>query len=115
MSGSGLVYSTDKGRMCPQCRNAKSACTCAKKSVMPKSDGVVRVSLDTKGRKGKGMTIVSGLPVSASEALMLAKELKQKCGSGGTFKDGCVEIQGDKREMVTAELAKRGFTVKKIG
>ncbi len=115
MADSDLVYSTETGRVCPKCGKAKNKCVCHNKKAMPKSDGAVRVSLDTKGRKGKGMTIVAGLPVSASEALLLAKELKQKCGAGGTFKDGLVEIQGDKRDTVMAELEKRGFTVKRVG
>jgi translation initiation factor 1 len=112
MSNSELVYSTDKGRVCPKCNNAKDACVCRTQERMPPSNGIVRVFLDTKGRKGKGMTIIAGLPLSSSAALSLAKELKQKCGSGGTFKDGVIEIQGDKREDVLNELKARGFTVK---
>lgn len=113
MSDSDLVYSTDQGRMCPKCGKAKNACACHVKK-MPKGDGVVRVSLDTKGRKGKGMTIVAGVPLGSADALLLAKELKQKCGAGGTFKDGLIEIQGDKRDIIVEELTKRGFSVKRI-
>ena len=112
MSDSDLVYSSEKGRICPGCGKAKSACRCRTEEAMPESDGIVRVRRETKGRKGKGMTVIAGLPLSAADARALAKELKQKCGAGGTCKNGVLEIQGDKRDTIIAELKKRGFSVK---
>ncbi len=112
MTDSDLVYSSEKGRICPKCSNPKSDCNCHAKSAMPASDGIVRVSYETTGKKGKGMTIIKGVPLKYEEALNLAKELKQKCGVGGTLKNGIIEIQGDKRELIIQDLTKRGFSVK---
>jgi len=81
----------------------------------PKGDGVVRVSRQTKGRKGKGVTLINGVPLAGDELKNLAKQLKQKCGSGGTVKNGVIEIQGDHRDTVVAELSKQEWTVKKAG
>jgi translation initiation factor 1 len=113
--GGGLVYSTAHGRMCPSCRRPAADCVCKKANPMPKSDGIVRVRLETKGRKGKGVTVILGVPLDAAGIEALGKELKQRCGSGGTVKDGTIEIQGDHRETVLAELGKRGWVVKKAG
>ena len=77
--------------------------------------GVVRVGRETKGRKGKGVTLVTGVPLAAAELAKLGKELKKKCGTGGTVKDGVIEIQGDHRDRLVAELEKRGWTVKRAG
>ena len=82
---------------------------------MPAGDGVVRVARETKGRKGKGVTLIRGLPLPAAELSRLAKELKQRCGSGGTVKSGVIEIQGDHRDELVSELSNRGFTVKRSG
>jgi translation initiation factor 1 len=82
---------------------------------MPPSDGVVRVGRETKGRKGKGMTLVSGVPLPPEELKLLAQELKKKCGSGGTLKDGVIEIQGDHRDVLIELLKARGWTVKRSG
>jgi len=76
-------------------------------------DGVVRVSRER--RRGKGMTLITGVPLQGAELNQLGKALKQRCGSGGTTKDGVIEIQGDHRDVVVAELADRGWTVKKVG
>lgn len=112
----GVVYSTDHGRICPDCGRPIAQCVCrGKPSGSPKTDGVVRVSRETKGRKGKGVTLITGLPSSDDELKDLARELKQKCGSGGTVKDGVVEIQGDHRDVLVAELTARGYTVKRSG
>jgi translation initiation factor 1 len=78
-------------------------------------DGVVRVSRETKGRKGKGVTVISGIPLANEELKELAKTLKQRCGSGGTVKNGLIEIQGDHRDMVVTELSAKGWIVKKAG
>lgn len=82
---------------------------------MPASDGIVRVFLETKGRKGKGVTLVKGLTLDALALAQLGKQLKTACGSGGTVKDGAIEIQGDHRERVIEELGKRGWAVKQAG
>ena len=113
---SGVVYSTDHGRMCPECGRPVAQCICrAKSGSAPNSDGVVRVSRETKGRKGKSVTVITGVPLSEDELKDLARDLKQKCGSGGTVKDGTIEIQGDHRDALVAELTARGFTVKRSG
>ena len=80
-----------------------------------KGDGSVRVGRETKGRKGAGVTVISGMPLADDELKILAKELKSRCGSGGTVKDGVIEIQGDHRNLVLEELAKRGFKSKRTG
>jgi translation initiation factor 1 len=100
-----IVFSTDKGRVRPE----------KKKSTTPKGDGIVRVGRETKGRKGKGMTIVSGVPLHPEGLRDLAKKLKQKCGTGGTVKDGVIEIQGDRRDLLVLELEALGYTVKRAG
>ena len=100
--------------MCPECRQPVAQCSC-KQAAVPKTDGIVRVSLDTKGRKGKGVTVVKGVPVDAAALLVLGKQLKAACGSGGTVKDGQIEVQGDHCTLVMEALRKQGFTVKKVG
>ena len=69
----------------------------------------------TKGRKGKGVTVITGIPLDRDELQQLAKQLKQKCGSGGTVKEGAIEIQGDHRDTLVEELKKHGFTAKRSG
>jgi translation initiation factor 1 len=78
-------------------------------------DGVIRVGRETKGRKGKGVTVVSGLPLGEAELGALAKRLKKRCGSGGTVKDGVIEVQGEHRDTILAELEKQGYRVKRVG
>jgi translation initiation factor 1 len=113
---SGLVYSTESGRMCPTCRLPLAQCTCKTAAAAPPpTDGIVRVSLDTKGRKGKGVTVVKGVPLDATALTQLGKQLKANCGSGGTVKDGVIEVQGDHRDTVVAALQKQGYTVKRAG
>ncbi len=70
---------------------------------------------ETKGRKGKGVTVITGVPLPLTELKELGKALKKLCGSGGTVKDGVIEIQGDHRDRLVAELATRGWTVKRAG
>ena len=111
----GLVYSTEAGRMCPACRQPVAQCIC-KKAVAPSTDGVVRLFFETKGRGGKGVTVVRGLGLAEPELTALGKKLKAACGVGGTAKDGVVELQGDHRDRVMALLKKHGFgNVKKAG
>lgn len=110
------VYSTDIGRLCPDCGRAKSGCLCQKKQLVAGGGGGgIRVGRETKGRKGKGVTVISGLPLSGSALETLASELKKRCGCGGTVKDGRIEIQGEQRELLLEELAKRGYAAKRCG
>lgn len=101
---SRLVYSTDAGRI-----------TQADKPQAIETDGIVRIRRETKGRKGKGVSLVSGLDLDEVSLKTLAKQLKQKCSTGGTIKDGVIEIQGDHRDTLKAELEKLGHTVKLAG
>ncbi len=113
---SSLVYSSESGRMCPTCGKPVAGCTCRGKSMsIPPSDGVVRVGRETKGRKGKGMTLITGVPLPPEELKKLAQELKKKCGTGGTLKDGVIEIQGDHRDVLVELLKAKGWKVKLSG
>lgn len=115
-STGGLVYSTEAGRMCPACRRAIAQCTCRRAAVLGKpTDGIVRVQRETKGRGGKAVTIVKGAPGDAAALVRLGQELKAACGSGGTVKEGVIEVQGDHVEKVMALLQQRGHTVKRAG
>lgn len=102
---STLVYSTDKGRIAAD----------NKPATQPEGDGVVRIRRETSGRKGKGVTTVTGLPLDTKALEQMAKQLKQLCGTGGTVKDFVIEIQGDHREKIRDTLIKQGFTVKLAG
>ncbi|WP_246307928.1 translation initiation factor Sui1 [Chitinibacter bivalviorum] len=103
----GLVYSTEHGRMCPTCQQAMSQCQCKMATALPRGDGIVRITRETKGRNGKAVTVVAGVPIEAMELAQLAKELKALCGTGGTVKDGAIEIQGDHRELIAKKLQDR--------
>ncbi len=109
------VYSTGHGRMCPHCGMTADQCVCRKNPRVPRGDGVVRVRREVKGRRGKTVTTVSGVPLPDSELRELAAELKRRCGTGGSSKDGVIEIQGDHRDTLVGELEARGFTVKRAG
>ncbi len=112
----GLVYSTERGRMCPSCRQAVADCRCrAAAPSQASADGVVRVSRETKGRAGKGVTLVRGLALEPAALAALGKQLKTACGSGGTVKDGVIEVQGDHCERVMDALKAQGFSVKRAG
>ncbi|MBA2964923.1 MULTISPECIES: translation initiation factor Sui1 [Ramlibacter] len=115
-SAGGLVYSTDLGRMCPACRRPVAQCACARSAAAaPAGDGFVRVSRETKGRGGKAVTVVRGLALDAGALDQLARQLKAACGSGGTVKDGAVEVQGDHCDKVLALLKDQGHRVKRAG
>ncbi len=114
-TGSRLVYSTAEGRLCPQCQRPVADCVCGVDRPAAVGDGVVRLHRETKGRGGKAVTIIKGLPLAGAELKALAKVLKQKCGVGGALKDHTIEIQGDQRHILKAELEKRGYTVKIAG
>jgi translation initiation factor 1 len=112
-----VVYSTDQGRHCPECGQPKAQCQCKKQQHTPnqKSDGIVRLQRETKGRKGKGVTLVTGLVLAETELKNLTKELKQRCSTGGTLKDGIIEIQGDQRKILQQLLQDKGYQVKLSG
>lgn len=110
----GLVYSTDSGRHCPDCSQPVGACVCAQQ-VIPAGDGIARVRRETKGRGGKTVTTVSGVPLAEAPLRELATALKKRCGCGGALKDGIIEIQGEHVELLLAELHKRGFKAVKSG
>lgn len=115
-NNSRLVYSTGSSGVCDICKKKIHKCKCSKKrQVEPKSDGIVRLCRETKGRKGKGVTIVKGIDRPQNDLKIIAKELKQKCGTGGTLKNGIIEIQGDHRNLIMDELKKAGFVVKLAG
>ncbi len=105
MSDSVLVYSTDVGRI----KEEKASV------VRLKGDGVVRIQKQTSGRKGAGVSVITGLDLSDEELKKLAAELKKRCGCGGSVKNGMIEIQGEKRDLLKQLLEQKGFTVKLSG
>ncbi len=113
-----LVYSTDGGRVdiCPTCGLSYKNCRCTQ-ATQPtrKSDGIVRVTRDRKGRGGKTVTVIDGVMGSEAELTAMAQQLKKLCGSGGTVKDGNIEIQGDHCDKVMAKLTALGYKVKRAG
>jgi translation initiation factor 1 len=111
----GIVYSTEFGRTCPACGRPASGCACRRNGPSPKNDGIVRVGRVTKGCRGKGLTVITGIPLDADRLSALTQQIKQKCGAGGTSKDGVIEIQGDHRDMLVEELKARGYSVKLSG
>jgi translation initiation factor 1 len=115
MDEGGLVYSTEQGRMCPDCGKPVAECECSQSVPTPVGDGIVRVGRETKGRKGAGVTIITGVPLAPAELAALCTRLKKRCGSGGAVKAGVIEIQGDHRDLLVEELTRQGWTVKKAG
>ena len=113
-SNGGLVYSTESGRMCPACRQPLAACACTARSA-PIGDGVVRVSRQSKGRGGKTVTLVKGVALDAVALALLGKQLRTACGSGGTVKEGVIEVQGDHCDLVMETLARLGHAPKRAG
>ncbi len=110
-----IVYSTGVGSLCPNCRRPVRECVCPKGSPGAAKPAAVRVGREVKGRAGKGVTTVSGLPLSLSDIESLATRLKKRCGCGGTVRAGVIEIQGDHRDVIVAELGKLGWPAKKSG
>lgn len=112
----GLVYSTEGGRFCPGCRRPEPQCVCRDRS-RPRAggDGTVRLERQTRGRKGAGVTRVTGLPLSDVELHRLAKALKARCGVGGAVKEGVIELQGDQRDRLQPLLEAEGYRVKRSG
>ena len=114
-ANSRTVYSTEHGALCSTCGKSKASCVCRKQRAVPAGDGIVRVQRETKGRKGKGVTVITGLGLEPDGLRTLAKHLKQQCGTGGTVKNGTIEIQGDHRDTVVNTLSAQGYTVKRAG
>jgi translation initiation factor 1 len=110
-----LVYSTDMGRHCPECGAAINLCVCGKPELTLNTDGVVRLQRQVKGRAGKPVIAISGLPLKAEDLKTLAKQLKNKCGVGGSIEAGVILIQGDKRTEIKTELEALGYSVKLSG
>ncbi len=106
MQNNPLVYSTDFGKITSDDKNTDTA---------PKGDGIVRIRRETKGRKGKGMTTITGVDLPETDLKKLAKDLKKLCGTGGAVKEGVIEIQGDNRDKIKHVLEQRGFNVKLAG
>lgn len=104
-NNSRLVYSTETGRIAEPLPGVQR----------PKGDGIVRIQRQTSGRKGKGVCLVTGLDLTDSELDKLAAELKKKCGCGGAVKNGVIEIQGDKRDLIKTLLEAKGMKVKLAG
>lgn len=100
--------------MCPECRQALAQCLCQQAARIT-GNGVVRVSRESKGRGGKSVTLVKGLALDALALGLLGKQLRTACGSGGTVKDGVIEIQGDHCERVIEALKKHGHSAKRAG
>lgn len=114
-STSRPVYSTDKGRLCPDCGAVKADCRCKLVAPVNDGDGIVRLHRESKGRGGKAVTVVRGVPGDAAALKSLARRLKQRCGVGGAVKGGAIEIQGDRRAELRDLLEAEGFTVKIAG
>lgn len=115
MKNSRPVYSDQFGRLCPDCSQPQTSCRCPGEKSLKKGDGVVRIQRETKGRKGKGVTLITGLDLPPPDLKALAKDLKKRCGTGGTVKDGIIEIQGDQRNLLLNLLQQRGWKAKLAG
>jgi translation initiation factor 1 len=110
-----LIYSSEQGRICPSCGRAVARCECRKTPGPAVSDGIVRIRREKKGRRGKTVTTISGLPLGREDLAELAGWLKRRCGSGGSAKHGVIEIQGDHTDTLAEALRERGYTVKRAG
>lgn len=109
------VYSTDRGRLCPQCLRGVTDCVCGNARPTGTGDGVAKIRRETKGRGGKAVTVISDLPLDPAALKTLAKTLKQRCGVGGAIKNGCIEIQGDQRALCQSTLEALGHPCKLAG
>ncbi len=118
MKNNRLVYSTETGRICPKCQKLVPGCSCKKKRTKsdsqppPKSDGIIRIQRETKGRKGKTVTTVSGFDIDDDDLKALSKQLKQHCGAGGSIKYGVIVIQGENLDTIKGYLERQGYKVR---
>jgi translation initiation factor 1 len=115
MSSSRLVYSTDQGRLCPNCQQAIDLCCCHQANTAILGDGRVRIQKERQGRAGKPVLVVTGLPLTESQLKQLTSELKKKLGCGGAYKEGKIELQGEKPDSLKILLEQKGFQVKLAG
>lgn len=119
MSESRLVYSTETGSFCPKCKYPRAKCACKKgkptSTHRDPGDGIIRIQRETKGRKGKAVTVVYGFQGANTDLKKIAANLKNRCGAGGSVKGGVIIIQGDHRETLKVELTKQGYKVKLAG
>ena len=115
MSDGKLVYSTDPllNKKCPRCKEVVSECTCEKEPQLKSHKFVAILRIEKQGRGGKTVTVIDGLPKVNVFLKELTKKLKNRCGSGGTYlmdgKEGRIEIQGDKRELIRTLLTQDGI------
>ena len=109
------VYSTDGGRLCPQCQRQLVKCVCGNARPLAAGDGVVRIRRETKGRGGKAVTVIAGIPEHPETLKTICKQLKQRCGVGGAVKGDTLEVQGDHRIVCQEQLKKMGYQVKLSG
>ena len=114
-SGSRAVYSTELGRLCPQCQRAIAACVCGTGRPADAGDGLVRIHRESKGRGGKAVTVIQGIPEHPDKLKLICKQLKQRCGVGGAVKGSQLEIQGDQRSTCKQLLETMGYRVKLSG
>ena len=111
-----VVYTTDSGALCPECKKPKAGCVCAeRRRTAVVGDGNVKVRRETAGRGGKTVTAVSGLAFNQGQLESILKDFKRLCGAGGTLKDGVLEIQGDHCDLILKDLARRGIKAKRSG
>jgi translation initiation factor 1 len=112
-----IVYRSELGRICPGCRRPVAQCACkdARGKAARAGSGAVRVSRVTQGRGGKAVSVITGLPLDEAALATLARELKQRCGTGGTVRAGTIEIQGEHRDTLVAELQQRGYAARRAG
>jgi translation initiation factor 1 len=111
-----VVYTTDEGAVCPECKRPKAKCACADaRKMQVKGDGNVRVRRETNGRGGKTVTTIAGLALNQVELQALLKDFKRVCGAGGAIKDGVIEIQGDHGDLLLRDLSRRGIRAKRAG
>lgn len=110
-TNSRLIYSTDHGALCPECVRKKNECVCRQRqrSFVPQTNDKVSLRYETSGRKGKGLTVIAGLPLSRAQLEDAAKKLKNRLGTGGTVKDYVIELQGDHRKTVLGQLRALGI------
>ena len=109
------VYSTDGGRLCPQCQRQLVKCVCGNARPRATGDGVVRIRRETKSRGGKAVTVISGIAENPDTLKTICKQLKQRWGVGGAVKGDTLEIQGDQRAICQEHLKKMGYEVKLSG